>query len=419
MTFMKTFGKLLLCSALIAGTCVGLHPADISAAASTKIELDNYPLTFPVEPIIMQGTTMVPFRPIGEALNIKITWDGKAKTISAIKGQGANSVQVKLIVGAKQATVNNSKINLAVPPVVKDGNTLIPLSFFSQQFGAKVNWNAATRTVSITSPKERLYTLGFYAIQSFSDVKRVPTLDAVAFGWSRIDENGEFTLTGKDFRMPQAAGEVTADSLVTDATSSRTTPYLMVYSSDTQGELTKVIENASVRKKVIEDIINAATEKKFQGILLDFEGLGLTTDKSKTRNSFTNFVKEITKQAKGADLKLSLALHPLNSSYQGYDYKSLGQIADEIIIMAYDYTSNKGNPEPISKVNEGIQLAVKETGAQNIVLGLNMNNENESSLQALVGLAKRYQLKGVALWRLGIISDEEWTQLRDIVEFKN
>jgi hypothetical protein len=416
---MKSFGKLLLCGALIAGTFVGLHPTDIKAAASTKIELDNYPLTFPTEPIIMQGTTMVPFRPIGEALNIKITWDSKAKTISAIKGQGVNSVQVKLTVGSKQATVNNSKIDLAVPPVIKDGNTLIPLSFFSQQFGAKVDWNAATRTVSILSPKERLYTLGFYAIQSFSDVKRVPTLDAVAFGWSRIDENGEFTLTGKDFKMPQAAGEVTADSLVADATSSRTTPYLMVYGSDTKGELTKVIEDASVRKKVIEDIITAATDKKFQGILLDFEGLGLTTDKTKTRASFTSFVKEIAKQAKGADLKLSLALHPLNSSYQGYDYKSLGQIADEIIIMAYDYTSSKGNPEPISKVNEGVQLAVKEAGAQNLVLGLNMNNENESSLQALVGLAKRYQLKGVALWRLGIISNEEWDQMRDIVEFKN
>lgn len=419
MTFMKSFGKLLLCSALIAGTIVGLQPTDIKAAAPTKIELDNYPLTFPTEPIIMQGTTMVPFRSIAEALNIKITWDSKTKTITAIKGQGASSVQVKLTVGQKQATVNTSKVNLAVAPIVTNGNTLIPLSFFSQQFGAEVDWNAATRTVSITSPKERLYTLGFYAIQAFSDVKRVPTLDAVAFGWSRIDENGEFTLTGKDFRLPQAAGEVTADSLVADAASSRTTPYLMVYSSDTKGELTKVIENATVRKKVIEDIVNAATDKKFQGILLDFEGLGLTTDKTKTRSSFTNFVKEISKAAKGADLKLSLALHPLNSSYQGYDYKSLGQIADEIIIMAYDYTSSKGNPEPISKVNEGIQLAVKEAGAQNLVLGLNMNNENESSLQALVGLAKRYQLKGIALWRLGIISNGEWNKLRDIVEFKN
>lgn len=419
MTFMKSFGKLLLCSALIAGTIVGLHPADIKAAAPTKIELDNYPLTFPTEPIIMQGTTMVPFRSIAEALNIKITWDSKTKTITAIKGQGASSVQVKLTVGQKQATVNTSKVNLAVAPIVTNGNTLIPLSFFSQQFGAEVDWNAATRTVSITSPKERLYTLGFYAIQAFSDVKRVPTLDAVAFGWSRIDENGEFTLTGKDFRLPQAAGEVTADSLVADAASSRTTPYLMVYSSDTKGELTKVIEDATVRKKVIEDIVNAATDKKFQGILLDFEGLGLTTDKTKTRSSFTNFVKEMSKAAKGADLKLSLALHPLNSSYQGYDYKSLGQIADEIIIMAYDYTSNKGNPEPVSKVNEGIQLAVKEAGAQNLVLGLNMNNENESSLQALVGLAKRYQLKGIALWRLGIISNGKWNELRDIVEFKN
>ncbi|MNJ39827.1 Spore germination protein YaaH [compost metagenome] len=420
MTLMKSIGKLLLCGAIMTGTWAGLQPEHTHAASpTTKIVLDNYPLTFPTEPIIIQGTTMVPFRSIAEALNIKITWDNSSKTITAVKGQGIDSTQVKLAVGKNQATVNGSNVTLAVAPLVTKGNTLIPLSFFSQQFGADVDWNASTRTVSITSPKQRMYTLGFYAIQSFSDADRISTLDSVAFGWSRIDENGDFTLTGKDFKMPQAAGDVTADSLIADATSSRTTPYLMVYSSDTKGELTKVIEDASTRKKVISDIISTATEKKFKGILLDFEGLGLTTDKTKTRNAYTAFVKEIAKEAKGSDLKLSLALHPLNSSYQGYDYKALGQIADEIIIMAYDYTSSKGNPEPIAKVNEGIQLAIKETGSQNLVLGLNMNNENEESVQSLVGLAKRYQLKGVALWRLGLITNNEWQELRETVEFKS
>ncbi|WP_445671138.1 stalk domain-containing protein [Paenibacillus sp. FSL K6-2524] len=414
---MKILGKVLLATTLLAGTLTGLHINQVDAAPPVSIQLDNYPLSFPTEPIIVEGTTMVPFRAISEALGIQITWNQSTKTIDAVQGEGANATRVQLTLNNKKAIVDGTTVNLNVAPQSVSGNTLIPLSFFSQQFGADVKWDQATRTVSITSPQKRLYTLGFYAIKSISDAGSIPSLDSVAFGWSRIDENGNFTLTGKDFYMPSPLGDVTSETLVSSASDSRTTPYLMVYSGDVNGELTKIIDDAELRKQAISGMISTAVNNKFKGIMLDFEGLGLTTDKTITRESFNSFVKDLSKETNANGLKLSLALHALNSSYQGYDYKTLGKIADEIIIMAYDY-QNTDQPEPIDKVNEAIALAVKETDPAKLVLGLNMYHENTESLNPLIGLAKRYNLKGIALWRLGLITSDQWTQVRQSVEFK-
>lgn len=417
---MKPIGKILLVTALLAGSLAGMQPSRAEAAASVQILLDGYPLAFSGEPMIVNGTTLVPFRSISEALGITVTWNQASKTITAVKGAGADAIHVQLTLNSKTAKVNNASVPLAVAPRSISGNTLIPLSFFSQQFGAQVGWDQASKTVSIDSPQERMYTLGFYAISSFSEVGAVPSLDAVAFGWSRINESGQFTQTGDVFKLPQASGEVTPDSLVNDAATARTLPYLMVYSSDVKGELTRVIEDPSLRQQAITDMVNAATERAFQGIMLDFEGLGLTTEKTATREAFNNFVKELSKQTRAAGLKLSLALHPLNSSYQGYDYKTLGALADEIVIMAYDYLpgDNSGRPQPADKVDEAIRLALKETSASKLILGLNLDSEDQTTIKTLTGLAKRYDLKGIALWRLGIIKSEEWTSLKQSVEFK-
>ncbi|GGG16150.1 hypothetical protein GCM10010913_42720 [Paenibacillus aceti] len=417
---LKRFGSLILAVSIFAAGLSGSYPAKADAAVPIKIMLDNYPLSIPGEIVMIKGTTMVPFRPISQALGIEVTWNQAEKTITAVKGEGEQKIDVKLTLNQSEAIVNGSAVKLDVAPISQKGSTLIPLSFFSQQFGAKVGWDQATRTVSLTSPPKKMYTLGFYAISSFSDVEAVPDFSAISYGWSRIDESGKFTTNGKVFQLPPAAGDITPEVLVRNAAEANTTPYLMVYSSDAKGELTKIIEDQSYREQAIADMVKAATDYPFQGIMLDFEGLGLTTDKELTRASFNAFVKELAAATKAADLKLSLALHPLNSSYKGYDYKALGQLADELVIMAYNYEGGSSKrPEPVDKVNEAITLALKETDPSKLILGLNMDNEDENSISTLIGLAKRYNLKGIAIWRLGIISKNEWNTFYDTVEFKS
>ncbi|MBG9793384.1 glycosyl hydrolase [Paenibacillus dendritiformis] len=346
-------------------------------AEGTKIVLDGYPLEFAAKPTIIQGTTMVPFRGIAEALGIEVTWDPKTKTVAA-----------------KQATADGEKSVLL-----------------------KLNQKTA-KTVSIQSPPKKMYSMTYYAIASFKERHLLTKFDAAAFGWARLQEDSTITTSGKDFYWPEPAGEITPESIVDGAKQDGTSPYLMIFASDRKNELTNLLEDEALAAKAREDIIELAQEKGFSGIALDFEGLGLSGDIAKAKQDYNRFVAQLAKQAEAADLKLTLVLHPLNGAYQGYDYKTLASEADDIIIMAYAYEDEKA-PEPLHKVDEAIQLALKEVPRDKLILGLSMGSENSKSVSSVIGLAKRHNLKGTAIWRLGLIGEDAMAQVeKSIVPLK-
>ncbi|WP_025693212.1 stalk domain-containing protein [Paenibacillus zanthoxyli] len=412
---MKHWGRLLLCGALLLGSVPAAAPKTVSAAGGVSIILDGYPLPFPVEPVVMNGTTMVAFRAISEALGITVKWNQSAKKITAVGDEELASKQVILTLGSKTALVDGKAVKLAVAPQTVRGTTMIPLSFFSQQFGAAVSWTQSAKTVAITSPKKDMYTLGFYAISSYSEYALLPGFDDVAFGWSRIDKDGQFTTAGADYYLPQAAGDVTPESIVQNTAAAGKTPYLMVYSGDDKLELTKNLEDKSLQDQTIGKIVDTAVQKGFKGIMLDLEGLGLTGDKAKVRSDYNAFVKNVSGKARAQGLKIGIALHPMNSSYAGYDYKTLASLADELVIMAYAYEDQK-RPEPTDKVDEAIRLALKQTTKDKLVLGISLASENEGSVNTKIGLAKRYDLKGIAIWRLGLIGQAAWSEMNKSVE---
>lgn len=43
-------------------------------------------------------------------------------------------------------------------------------------------------------------------------------------------------------------------------------------------------------------------------------------------------------------------------------------------------------------------------------------SETADSILSKVGVAKRYNLQGIAIWRLGLVSDKMWTALRSGVQ---
>ncbi|OKP96952.1 stalk domain-containing protein [Paenibacillus sp. P46E] len=413
---MKRIATIVLCAAITAAGFSSLPTDGVHAAAGgVSIVLDGYSLPFPVEPAVMSGTTMVPFRAISEALGVKVEWNQAAKQITATNKDASGTKKVVLTLGKTSASVNGAAVKLAVAPQNVRGTTMIPLSFFGQQFGAGVTWNQATKTVSITSPKKDVYTLGFYAQGAYSEVSLIPDFDAVAFGWSRIDRSGQYTVSGTEFRWPQAAGAVTPESIVQNAAAGGTAPYLMVYSGDKELELTKNMEDLQLQQQTIAGIVDTAAQKGFQGIALDLEGLGMTGDKALVQSQYNTFVKNLSAKAKAANLKLTIILHPLNSSYKGYDYKTLASLADDLVIMAYAYEGETG-PEPMNKVDESIRLALQQVSKDKLILGISVYSENETSVNAKIGLAKRYGLKGIAIWRLGLIGQPVLSEMGKSVE---
>ncbi|WP_116192780.1 stalk domain-containing protein [Paenibacillus taihuensis] len=398
-----------------------VSPAQSVAAATSKpvtIMLDGYPLPFPVAPFVTQGTTMVPFRAIAEALSIQVDWSDKTQTVTATKSTNGTVRKVILILNNNKAMVNGQPQLLRVAPLSRDGSIVVPLSFFSTQFGAAVSWNSETNSVSILSPREKMYTEAFYAISSFKEVGLINKFNSVSFGWTRIDTTGELTLKGKDFYWPPAAGSVTPESIVQDTASNGGRPKLMAVAMDGNDELTKLLKDPALQASVIRQLVSLAADNQFSGITLDFEGLGLAGDLPAIQQSFTAFVKQLDASAEAANLSLTLALHPLNSSYHGYDYTKLAAYTDEIIIMAYDYSYEDG-PEPLSRVDEAIRLALKAVPKSKLVLGISIGSETAQSVAGPIGLAKRYDLKGVAFWRLGIIGSNTMTAIEKTIELRS
>lgn len=398
----KTAAATVLALSLL-GTATNISNA--AAAPAIAVMLDDVPLKFDAAPRIDNGVTYVPFRTVGEALGIEITWNSKTQTVRAIGSLKGQATEVLLQVGSKTATVNGKKVTLAAPPVQREGRVLIPLSSFSSQFGVDVGWNQATRTVSLTSPQREMHLRAFYALESYQERDIIPSMNSVAFGWSRIDREGQFTLEGKEYRLPASAGDVTPQSIVADAADQNIKPHLMVYALDGNGELTKVLSDSTLRQKSIEGITTAVTDNGFGGVVLDFEGLGFKLDAGQQQKLLNNYVKQL-KASLPNDISLSLAVPPLNSAYKGYDYKTLASIADDLIIMAYQYNpvgTKSQVPEPNSLVDQAIQLALQAgVPKQKLLLGISLSSETPSSVDDKLGLAKRYDLKGVAFWRLGL-----------------
>ena len=90
--------------------------------------------------------TLVPLRAIAEALGATVGFEDTSKTVTLTRG----ATTVQLQIGNPKASVNGQPVTLDVPGIIMNGRTLVPVRFISEAFGAPVNWDDFSRTVSIT-----------------------------------------------------------------------------------------------------------------------------------------------------------------------------------------------------------------------------------------------------------------------------
>lgn len=101
-----------------------------------------------VAPFIDKSRTFLPIRYVAVSLGVNthdILWDDDTNKVTIIKG---NRI-VQLTIGSKIMQLNGMNIPMDVPAQIKHGRTQLPLRFVAEAFGAKVDFDEPTRTVTI------------------------------------------------------------------------------------------------------------------------------------------------------------------------------------------------------------------------------------------------------------------------------
>ena len=134
-----------------------------------------------------------------------------------------------------------------------------------------------------------------------------------------------------------------------------------------------ILNNQNVRNTLINNIISVVTAKNYNGVNIDFEYIY-----AQDRNNYTNFLRELKSELNKINIPLSVAVAPKDREltgtlYAGHDYKAIGEIADRVIIMTYEWGYIYGEPQAISPKNlveKVIAYATTLIPSQKILMGM-------------------------------------------------
>ena len=232
-------------------------------------------------------------------------------------------------------------------------------------------------------------------------------------------------------------------------------------------ETYEVLSYTTKRAYLIQGLMDAALEYDLDGINIDFEGL--TQD---TGEHFIQFIRELSVECRKNGIVLSVDNYVPRGFNDHYERGEQGVFVDYVIIMGYDEHYN-GSPEAgsvasIGFVEEGIQKTVNEVPPEKVINavpfytriwkseGANLTSEavgmelaeefvdnhnievrwdevtcqnygeiqeggtfyqvwleDEQSIEAKLNIMKKYNIAGVAAWKLGFEKASIWDVIGD------
>ncbi len=328
------------------------------------------------------------------------------------------------------------------------------------------------------------YKNAFYAIKSANQKDSIEHFNSISFGWARLDfKDGELivnntSLNNNEYILPEGYEEIIDLSKDKDK-------LLMFAVTDDNAK--KILNDSLFRNKAVNLMVEHS--KNYDGVVIDFEGL----KGEELKLNLNRLLKDL--RGKLGNKKIFVAVHPIlkgNQDYfDGYDYRTIGEIADKVILMAHDYNAksltkddmeNNRVETPLASIEDvyyGLKaITDSKTGVSDsskILLQLSFGiaqwksvdgkviNENpytpdykalisrmesgadikyskkyESpyikfynsedntdniawyedtrSIDAKINLAKLFNIKGISIWRLGIVPDENSKYYMDILD---
>ncbi|MBR3942995.1 MAG: hypothetical protein IKJ55_06525 [Clostridia bacterium] len=123
------------------------RPAASRPETEIAVSFNGEWMQFDVNPVIINGRTMVPMRAIFEALGCTVHWMDEAQTAVGIR----NGKTVFCTINSMDAMVDGVATVIDQPAVLLNNRTMVPLRFISEAFGCTVEWEESTQSVYIQS----------------------------------------------------------------------------------------------------------------------------------------------------------------------------------------------------------------------------------------------------------------------------
>ncbi len=264
-------------------------------------------------------------------------------------GDSVDSIARETGVGAEQIIYDNQ---LLYPYKLAVGQALLIHSYVRE----------AVRAVLVSG-----YAYPFINRQVLADtLPYLSELNVFSYGFTM---NGEL--------LPPPYGE--DQWMVTEALGFGTLPVLTLTPFGADGNFNNqlihsVVNNASYRERLLQNLLETMEEKGYQGLDIDFEYI-LPED----RDAFSAFVRQTAETMREAGYRTSIALAPKTGAdqkgllYEGKDYRALGEAADHVLLMTYEWGYTYGPPmavAPVNQVRRVVEYALTEIPAEKVNLGI-------------------------------------------------
>lgn len=138
--------------------------------------------------------------------------------------------------------------------------------------------------------------------------------------------------------------------------------------------ISAVVNDLAARERLKNEIVDQILQRGFEGLDIDFEYI-LASD----REAFVDFVTYMREAVNALGYPVSVALAPKSSAdqkgllYEGKDYRALGEAADYVLLMTYEWGYKYGPPlavAPLNLVRKVLDYAVTEIPPEKIHLGI-------------------------------------------------
>ncbi|MBQ7799265.1 MAG: glycoside hydrolase, partial [Oscillospiraceae bacterium] len=137
---------------------------------------------------------------------------------------------------------------------------------------------------------------------------------------------------------------------------------------------TALFADQNLQNTLIDNVIRNIEEKGYSALDVDFEFLGL-----ENALLYADFVAKVRDRLSPLGVPVMAALAPKTSTtqrgvlYEGHNYSALGNAADALLLMTYEWGYTYGPPlavSPIEQVEEVVKFAVTQIEPSKLYLGI-------------------------------------------------